>query len=406
MLFTASAAIVGLAWAASGVQAATHDVTVGGADGTLAFNPEAIFANPGDQVIFHFEQKNHTVTQSSFANPCALKDGGFDSGFMPVPANQTDNFPTYTITVTDSSPIWVFCDQAANTANSHCGQGMVFAVNCGADGSANSFTNFKNAALAQGAALKAAASSASATGGYASATDAATDTWTAAYGSATIPPVSAAETVTATVTLASSTWTTTYASYPGSAEPTPASLEGNVHKIVVGSANGTLAFDPPSIQAAPRDVVVFEFHQKNHTVTQSSFAAPCVHLNNATSGVVGFDSGFMPVAPDATEFPTWNYTVVDTSPVWAYCRQKTPVSHCGMGMVFAINAVESSQRNFDAFQALAKQLNGTNATTSSASGSAASPSATTTTSGALAQFGGNVLATILGALAVASFALL
>jgi hypothetical protein len=98
---------------------------------------------------------------------------------------------------------------------------MVFAVNCGADGSANSFTNFKNAALAQGAALKAAAASTSASG--ASATDGATNTWTAAYGSATIPPVSDAETVTATVSLASSTWTTTYASYPGSAAPTPAS---------------------------------------------------------------------------------------------------------------------------------------------------------------------------------------
>lgn len=37
-------------------------------------------AQPGDQVVFHFEQKNHTATQSSFADPCGKLDGGFDSG--------------------------------------------------------------------------------------------------------------------------------------------------------------------------------------------------------------------------------------------------------------------------------------------------------------------------------------
>jgi len=28
----------------------------------------------------------------------------------------------------------------------------------------------------------------------------------------------------------------------------------------------------------------------------------------------------MPVADGTTEFPTWNYTVTDTAPVWAYVR--------------------------------------------------------------------------------------
>jgi hypothetical protein len=49
------------------------------------------------------------------------------------------------------------------------------------------------------------------------------------------------------------------------------------------------------------------------------------------------------------------------------CRQKTPSSHCGAGMVFAINSDESSQRNFAAFQNLAEQLNGTAAVTASGS---------------------------------------
>lgn len=65
------------------------------------------FATVGDQIVFHFKQKNHTVTQSSLQAPCSAKEGGFNSGFQPVPANQTDMFPTYTITVNDTQPIWV-----------------------------------------------------------------------------------------------------------------------------------------------------------------------------------------------------------------------------------------------------------------------------------------------------------
>jgi plastocyanin len=333
------------------VSAATHDIQVGASG--LAFSPEAIFASPGDQVIFHFHPKNHSVTQSSFANPCALKDGGLDSGFHPVPANQTDNLPTFTVPVSNSEPIWVFCAQAAKTAASHCGAGMVFAINCGADGAPNSFTNFKKAALAVGASLSAGAPTQAYT--------------TAAYGTLTIPAAATPTPVTKVITLGTETWTTTYNSYPNSPGPTPASAQGNVHKVIVGGP-GKLAFDPPHVNALPRDTVVFEFHQKNHTVTQSTFDDPCRPFS--VSGATGFDSGFMPVADSATEFPVWNYTVKDTSPVWAYCKQG---NHCGQGMVFAINSDESSSRSFQAFQNVAKALN---STALAAGAPSATPSAT------------------------------
>jgi len=326
--------------------AAIIDVTVG-MDGKLSFNPEAIFAQVGDQVVYHFYPKNHTVTQSSFASPCGPKDGGIDSGFQPVMANQTDSLPTFTVTVNDTNPIWIYCKQAANTANSHCGHGMVHAINCGADGAPNSFTNFKNAALAIGASLSAAAPSSTASP---------STTYTADYGTATIPPPAVPSVVTDTVIVQESTWTTTYSSYPNSPAPTPVSLTGNIINVVVGGAGGNVTFTPSRISAQPRDTVVFTFQQKNHTVTQSSFAAPCLKLAGSTPG---FDSGFMPVADNATEFPTWNLTVNDTAPIWAYCRQ---AGHCGKGMVFAINSDESGPRSFAAFQALAKQLNATAST--------------------------------------------
>jgi plastocyanin len=346
--------------------AAVHDIQVGGPDGKLEFSPEAIAGAPGDQVTFHFHPKNHSIVRSSFADPCGalVGDGAFNSGFNPVPANQTDNFPTYTITVNDTAPIWVYCSQAGKTPASHCGAGMVFAVNCGLDGAPNSFSNFKKSALAVGDTLKAAGAGDSSAGG-------ASNTWTAAYGGMTVPPVSPPSAVTQTITLEASTWTTTYNSYPGSPEPTPASLEGTVHKVIVGGPNASLVFDPPHVDAKPRDIIVFEFHQKNHTVTQSTFADPCRKMN--VNGTTGFDTDFMPVADDATTWPTWNLTVNDTAPIWAYCRQKVPKSHCGAGMVFAINSVESSERSFAAFQNLAKALNATVAADTSVPTTSAPP---------------------------------
>jgi len=374
------------------ISATVIDIQVG-AGGVLAYSPEAISAQPGDQVVFHFHAKNHTVTQSSFAAPCGKKDGGVSSGFQPVAANQTDNLPTFTVTVNDTSPVWIYCGQAAGTPESHCGAGMVFAINCGADGSANSFTNFKNSALAIGASLKAAAAASSPTP---AATDASAAWTTAAYGDYTIPAAPAATPVTQAITLGSDSWTTTYNSYPGSPAATPVSVDGAVHTVIVGGT-GILAFNPPFISASPRDTVVFQFQQKNHTVTQSSFADPCRPLS--ANGTTGFDSGFMPVAADATDFPTWNFTVTDTSPVWAYCRQTAPSSHCGAGMVFAINPVQTSARNFTAFQDVAKALNGTAAAAVIPS---ATPSAAASASGAVSVKLGSASVTVLIAAFIAS----
>jgi len=85
-------------------------------------------------------------------------------------------------------------------------------------------------------------------------------------------------------------------------------------------------------------------------------------------------SDFFSVADNAINFPTWNITVNDTAPIWAYCRQKAPASHCGAGMVFAVNSDETSPRNFIAFQNLAEKLNGTSASTPSSATGAATPS--------------------------------
>jgi plastocyanin len=308
-----------------------HLVVVGDANGTTKFTPEAIFADVGDVVTFEFQQKNHSVVQSSLADPCGAKDGGFNSGFMPVGPDVTSDFPQYNITVADKNPIWVFCGQTNPV--SHCGKGMVFAVNCGADGAPNSFSNFKAAALAT------ASDTASSSNPYGAPppTDSSSGSSTPDSSDSVLTPASPSDT---NVAGASSVGT------------------GNTIKIIVGG-NSSLTFDPPHVQANIGDVLLFEFQSKNHTVTQSTFASPCLKLNNATSGESGFDSGFMPVTAGLTQFPTFNITVNDASPIWAYCKQRNPISHCGQGMVFAVNTNESSNKSYGAFAALAKQQNGT-----------------------------------------------
>jgi len=350
-MFAASLAALSLISVAT---AEVHQVTVGGAaPNTISFTPPALFANNGDTVMFTFKQKNHTVTQTSFGNVCnplldpSTQKPVFDTGFHPVTADQTNEFPTWNYTVQSQDPLWFYCRQQG-----HCGQGMVFSINCPATGD-HSFDNFKKAALAFGAAQSSQA--------------AAQSSWAATatsdvYGGQTYAPVYHPS-VTDTVTLGSSVWTTAYQSYPNSPAPTPVSAQGTEHHVIVGN-NGTLTFDPPSIAAAPRDTVVFEFRSKNHTATQSSFGDPCRKLEfTSTTGQKGFDSGFMPVdASLTTNFPTFSVTVNDTAPIWIYCRQQ---GHCGKGMVFAVNADESSDRNYAAFVTLAQTINGTSSSTNS-----------------------------------------
>ncbi|KAG6917641.1 hypothetical protein DXG01_001748 [Tephrocybe rancida] len=347
--------------------AATFDVSVGAA-GNFKYDPQFVTAAPGDIVNFVFHPKNHTVTQSSFDQPCVPLAGGFDSGFKPVAA-EGGGLPNWQYTVVDTNPVWVHCEQKG-----HCGQGMVFAVNPPAEPSPKSFAAFQALAIS--------------INGTASATTA-----TAASTAYVTPPAPQWQTATATVTVANSVWTTTYSSYDGTPPPTPAAQPAN-HKISVG-ADG-LTYTPSNISASIGDTVTFEFHPKNHTVTQSSFLNPCQALDQTSkTGQVGFKSGFLPVGADVTTFPTFQITINDTAPIWGYCGQP---GHCAAGMVFSINAVESGPNNFAAFQDLAKHTGTVAAANSSVT--ATSPSATDKpASGALV--GANVpygIATVLAAL--------
>jgi plastocyanin len=115
-----------------------------GANGKFVFSPANITAPVGTLVTFFFPGSiPHSVTQSSFADPCthltanttASTPAGFDSGLVTS--------STFTINVTDNQPIWFHCKQVT-----HCGLGMVGSINAPATG--NTFDKFQAAALQLG----------------------------------------------------------------------------------------------------------------------------------------------------------------------------------------------------------------------------------------------------------------
>jgi len=144
--------------------------------------------------------------------------------------NTSGPFPQAQFTVTDTNPVWAYCRQTG-----HCQKGMVFAINPG-----DKFAAFLAAAMGN----------------------------TTSTGTSSTSPAASSVAPAATAT-----------------SPTTS----QDHRIIVGGSS--LTFQPANISAQPGDTITFEFHQKNHTATQSSFAAPCRKLaSTSTSGQVGFDS--------------------------------------------------------------------------------------------------------------------
>ncbi|KAF8866389.1 hypothetical protein BDZ45DRAFT_667675 [Acephala macrosclerotiorum] len=117
------------------------------------------------------------------------------------------------------------------------------------------------------------------------------------------------------------------------------------HNVVVG-ANGDLLFGPNQVTAAIGDIIHFDFNSTNHTVTQSSFNAPCSPLAG------GFNTGFNQVNKlNHTGVIFRDFEVKVDTPIWFYCAQTVKTSHCHKGMVLGVNP----QGKFPAFLSMATQ---------------------------------------------------
>lgn len=128
----------GPAPAASAVESATGAVqTVKVGESGPSFSPNKLTAAVGDKIEFHFYPATHSVAQAAFDKPCEpSSDDAFFSGGITVkpPSNSARSaisrrqdssaHQTFTITVTDTKPIWFYCGFPG-----HCQKGMVGVIN-------------------------------------------------------------------------------------------------------------------------------------------------------------------------------------------------------------------------------------------------------------------------------------
>ena len=142
----------------------------------------------------------------------------------------------------------------------------------------------------------------------------------------------------------------------------------SARNITVQVGGGGLNFNPTTIQADVDDLIIFQFVAKTHSVTQSTFAAPCVKSPE------GIDSGVKTVTEGAASIEQWGFKVQSTDPLWFYCQVG---QHCQNGMVFSVNP--TAEKTHEAFLAAA-QAGGGAGNSTSPSGSAA-PSGGSTPSG-------------------------
>lgn len=101
-----------------------------GTAGTF-FSPDKVTAPVGSMVQFQFMGGNHTVTQSTFDQPCTPISAinasavGVNTGYVPaMNAMQSGQIPVYSIMINDTRPIWLYCAQGR-----HCQSGMVMVIN-------------------------------------------------------------------------------------------------------------------------------------------------------------------------------------------------------------------------------------------------------------------------------------
>ncbi|OBT62251.1 hypothetical protein VE03_08060 [Pseudogymnoascus sp. 23342-1-I1] len=121
-----------------------------------------------------------------------------------------------------------------------------------------------------------------------------------------------------------------------------------VHVVWVSGQTNTLTFSPNNLVADVGDMVQFQFGVGNHTVTQSTFDAPCLPMDSAGTNVTAISTGFMPVAANATTAPLYTIPILDKTPIWLYCAQG---KHCQNGMVMVINenTAKNASRSLEAY---------------------------------------------------------
>ncbi|EDR00857.1 uncharacterized protein LACBIDRAFT_295685 [Laccaria bicolor S238N-H82] len=106
----------------SSIKVVRVGATSGAEGGIFQYIPNTFNATNGTTVTFQFTGApgNHTVTQSSFADPCDPLAGGFDSGWVSIPSSPAltaADTPEWNLTITDDTKRMVGAINAPTTGN-------------------------------------------------------------------------------------------------------------------------------------------------------------------------------------------------------------------------------------------------------------------------------------------------
>jgi len=95
----------------------------------LTFKPNSVVAAPGTFVEFHFGAANHSLAESSLANPCSpANTSSIFAGFnFIVPGTTGTSTSVFTLMINSTDPIWFYCPQVIPAA--HCPLGMAGVIN-------------------------------------------------------------------------------------------------------------------------------------------------------------------------------------------------------------------------------------------------------------------------------------
>jgi hypothetical protein len=88
----------------------------------------------------------------------------------------------------------------------------------------------------------------------------------------------------------------------------------------------------------------------NHTVTQSTFTAPCTPIHETNVTINGFNSGYRP-AGDEQAITNLIIPVTDSRTIWFFDS-----ATCAQGGVGAVNINRSSSETYDGFKVGKKNL--------------------------------------------------
>ena len=135
----------------------------------------------------------------------------------------------------------------------------------------------------------------------------------------------------------------------------------------VGGNDADSVFDPPEAVANLHDTVLFnctlsplrphftDVHwtdytrcmtvtQGKHTAIQSTFASPCVPIQDVNASYIGFDSKFHDTA-NGSVVTSYQFEVLDNSTIWYF-----DAATCSQGGVGGVNVNDSSWQTLEGFK--------------------------------------------------------